>query len=472
MIDPKNGWSRFESTAEKLEYMKKHGLISKTATLPKSVVYSGAYVKSPTRCELIGYDGPYGAVLNINGTLHCIHPDYLQEMQTGRSHINTPDEYVVIDLETTGVDHKRDSIIEIAAAKYKNNAEIDTFETLINPEFEISVFIQQLTGIQQAELDAAPTLQAVLPDLFDFLGDLPLVAHNAPFEKKFLTSVYRAAGVEFKHKMIDTLQLARKAFPDLESYSLEQLKTELNLSKPESHRALPDVYNTAELYLLCLDPRLRDVEKETNPKTENSTAAYPTESGFDSSEDEPGGSGKEPLVITEDEQRAFELISGALEPSLFRDGLDVSLFGIKAIRNKSSVFFGKESNLFCRVRFREQKNYLELPLPYAKPAAQYGAVEIPQSKDGTPITKGYCKLLCSSPEDLENMTPLFLLVLDNVIDGLLTDYGCCSRYVECSDARKCLNPNKKSALGCYYLKNLRKGNIFYGKNKIDKPIVF
>lgn len=574
MIAPKDSWTRFKDSNEKLNYMKEHNLVSKTASYPKSVIYSGAFVDNPTVCELVGYNGAFSCVISINGSLHCIHPDLLQEMQSGKTSASIPDSYVVIDLETTGKGPKYDSIIEIAAVKYNNSSEIDQFVSFVNPGFEIPFFIQQLTGISQSDLDNAPSLSTVIPELKVFLDDLPLVAHNANFDKSFLKVAYKAVGLQFNNEMIDTLALSRKAFPELESHKLAVLKKELQLKNNESHRALPDVYNTAELLLKCVKrlaegiPEISEVattkdsaKKDEKPVILPDITVSPnsglfgknivftgelsfsrdvakllaeeagaivkssvskktdylvvgmqnpvmvgmegsskkqedaqrliaegadiqiigeaefrkllTESSDSSSVSKNKSHHSEENTIAPDEQTAFEEIRSYLSPVLQSYGLDPHSLRIKPIRQKSSVYFGGESDLFCRIKFRGQKYYIELPSLFRSEAEKYGIVEVPLHKmDGAYGGKDFCRIICEKSENLSSLKSLFVYVLNHVIDSLPTDFGCCSRYLECSDAKKCVNPDKELALKCYYLKNLRKGLIFYGDNKIDKPVLF
>ena len=162
-----------------------------------------------------------------------------------------PEEYVILDSETTGFDCKRDRIIEIAAVKYLDGAEVDQFVTLVNPGRAIPPEITGLTGISDVDLSGAPSFFEVLPGLMEFLGDLLIIAHNAPFDMSFLAEAYLDMGQVLENESIDTLKLARKAFPRLKSYKLEYLKELFGLTPGQSHRALADVYTTAELLALC-----------------------------------------------------------------------------------------------------------------------------------------------------------------------------------------------------------------------------
>ncbi|HEX6122601.1 MAG TPA: 3'-5' exonuclease, partial [Ktedonobacterales bacterium] len=96
---------------------------------------------------------------------------------------------VALDLETTGLHPEHDAIIEIGAVKFAGDEVLDTFEALVAPAIPLPYRIQRLTGIAPAKLRGAPPLVTVLPRLREFLGDLPLVGHNIPFDVAFLRRV-------------------------------------------------------------------------------------------------------------------------------------------------------------------------------------------------------------------------------------------------------------------------------------------
>lgn len=159
--------------------------------------------------------------------------------------------YIVLDLETTGLYPSSEEIIEIAAVKYMDGKEIDQFVSFINPGFPIPKQIMELTGIRDEDVNGAPSMRDILPDLSAFLGSFPLVAHNASFDLSFLETAFRRGSLDFDKQYYDTLDLARQAYPYLSSYRLEDLKHELNLGNLRSHRALTDVYMTAALFEKC-----------------------------------------------------------------------------------------------------------------------------------------------------------------------------------------------------------------------------
>lgn len=163
----------------------------------------------------------------------------------GRSLLTFPNEYVVFDLETTGLDPKNDSIIEIAAIKVQNDAVVDTFETLVNPEKPISRFISNLTGITDEMVAGAPPLAEVLPAFLQFVGNFVVVGHNVNFDVNFIyDACCRMDCASFTNDYVDTLRLSRLLCPEAAHHRLEDLVERYGLEEREAHRAMSDVLTT------------------------------------------------------------------------------------------------------------------------------------------------------------------------------------------------------------------------------------
>ena len=161
-------------------------------------------------------------------------------------------EYIVIDVETTGLSPDDDRIIEVAAVKCENDRIVDSFHSLINPGRRIPSNVTKLTGIKNADVAGAPDMDTVVPELSEFIDNLPLVAHNANFDIKFIANAFKRAGVSKGMLYIDTLVLARNAFPEMPNHKLSTLINELGLLDHEQeHRAMSDVEATQHLYTAC-----------------------------------------------------------------------------------------------------------------------------------------------------------------------------------------------------------------------------
>ncbi len=149
--------------------------------------------------------------------------------------------FVAFDLETTGIKPKEDMIVEIGAVLFDGAEALKTYGTLINPGIPIPADASAVNGISDEMVVDKPRVADVLGDFADFCGDLPLVAHNAPFDYKFLLEdVKLHRGAAPKGVVLDTLPLARKVFPGLANYKLWTLVRHFNFPSGTFHRAEED----------------------------------------------------------------------------------------------------------------------------------------------------------------------------------------------------------------------------------------
>lgn len=163
-------------------------------------------------------------------------------------------DYVVIDLETTGLDCRWDRIIEVGAVKISQEVICGEYSTLINPCREIPPEITELTGITPDMVVDRPTWEETAPALEGFSGNSCIfVAHNAVFDRSFLPSRFAEAN------WLDTLELSKILLPGAPGYSLTNLCRNLEIEENRSHRALDDARATARLFLL-LREKLRQVK--------------------------------------------------------------------------------------------------------------------------------------------------------------------------------------------------------------------
>ena len=155
--------------------------------------------------------------------------------------------YVCIDLETTGLNPKTDKIIEIGAVKVIDGQIVDKFSSYVNSGRKLEERITELTGIAQVQVDEAPDIAQVLPELLDFLGDLPLLGHRVLFDYSFVKKAAVNQKRTFEKQGIDTLRIARCFLPELEKRSLEYLCRYYEIPH-HAHRALADAEATVALY--------------------------------------------------------------------------------------------------------------------------------------------------------------------------------------------------------------------------------
>ncbi|WP_419835350.1 PolC-type DNA polymerase III [Endozoicomonas atrinae] len=165
------------------------------------------------------------------------------------------DTVVVLDLETTGFSpSKGDRTIEVGAVLIEHGTITDHFQGLMNPGFPVSEFISDYTGITNAMLESAPPCSEVIGELARFIGSHNLVAHNAPFDQRFLDNEMALAGTRYSGEFACSLNAARWVYHKVSDHSLstlvefKQLPTDGNF-----HRALSDARMTAHLWLAMLN---------------------------------------------------------------------------------------------------------------------------------------------------------------------------------------------------------------------------
>ena len=171
--------------------------------------------------------------------------DFAVENEKGQS---LRDDYVVFDLETTGFSQEKDKIIEIGAVRVKNGKICEKYSTFVNPERGIPERITDLTSITNDMVKEAPTIETVLPEFLEFIGDSVLVAHNAGFDHGFIRQKAKEQGMETDFTVVDTVGLARVLFPELAKYKLDNIAKKLKISLENHHRAVDDAGATAEIF--------------------------------------------------------------------------------------------------------------------------------------------------------------------------------------------------------------------------------
>jgi DNA polymerase-3 subunit alpha (Gram-positive type) len=162
------------------------------------------------------------------------------------------DEYVVFDLETTGLNPKKCGITEIGAVRLKHGEITDTFCTFVNPGQPISAEITAKTGITNEMVKGAPDMGEALGMFKAFAGDTHLAAHNAAFDLSFIYTHGDDYGIRFDNPCLDTLWLFKRTLPGHRSYSLGKFAADLGIEF-RHHRALDDAEATAKLMKICMD---------------------------------------------------------------------------------------------------------------------------------------------------------------------------------------------------------------------------
>ncbi len=170
--------------------------------------------------------------------------------------------YAIVDIETTGGGGAA-RITEIAVFRHDGLKTVDFFHSLINPECWIPPFITNLTGIDNAMVVDSPTFADVQDAVRRLTMDAWFVAHNAKFDYGFIKREFGAIDEYFQRDLLCTVQLSRKIFPGLKSYSLGNLCSSLEISIENRHRAQGDAAATVKLFeMLLMNDRQRLIPKD------------------------------------------------------------------------------------------------------------------------------------------------------------------------------------------------------------------
>ena len=155
--------------------------------------------------------------------------------------ISFPEDYVVLDLETTGLSPSEDEIIDIAAVRYISGEKVAEFNTYVKPKSPIPAEITELTGIDDSAVKDAPEIEEALTNLSIFLNpDDLIVGHNVGFDIRFLATAYSRMGIDFMPEAFDTCAVSRRLYPELPKHRLIDLMQAFGIRESQSHTAFDD----------------------------------------------------------------------------------------------------------------------------------------------------------------------------------------------------------------------------------------
>lgn len=170
-----------------------------------------------------------------------------------------PNQYVMLDIETTGLHAKNNEIIEIGAVKVVNGHIVDQFNRLIKPKRSIPPFITQLTGITNEMVQSEASCIDVLSEFLLFIQDNILIGHNVKFDMNFINYAFeQELGIFLENEVLDNLQYARKYLPQLSHHKLSDCVQHFNLYHENAHRAIDDAIATYEVFEKLRDIALKD----------------------------------------------------------------------------------------------------------------------------------------------------------------------------------------------------------------------
>ena len=185
-------------------------------------------------------------------------------------------EFVVFDLETTSMKPENGYIVDIAALRVRGGEVVDRFESLVNPGR--AIIGHQIHGISDEDVASAPTAAEILPRFAEWVGDVPVVAHNVGFDLPFVLR-HMPNEVSWQPKAVfDTLELAYQLYPDAGSYKLADLmRFVFGREHGAAHRAMPDAEATADLFINLTDglaERIDEIRKEIADEIRRARETY------------------------------------------------------------------------------------------------------------------------------------------------------------------------------------------------------
>ena len=177
-------------------------------------------------------------------------------------------EYVVFDIETTGLNKKYDRLIEIGACLIKEGKIVQEFSTFVNPECRLSPKTTELTGITDEMLLDAPKEPEAIQQFLDFAGDHVLCAHNATFDISVMRHAAKRYGMKLNHPFLDTLPLSRMLLPQLTRHRLDVLTKHFSVKLEQHHRAVHDAIATTHVLFKLLELAEQQYNVKTSQKLE------------------------------------------------------------------------------------------------------------------------------------------------------------------------------------------------------------
>ena len=165
----------------------------------------------------------------------------------GKSSLPLDTEFVAFDIETTGLNAQTDRMTEIGAILFSGSEILKTFNTFVDPQRHIPADITNLTGIRDSDVQGAPLEKEAMQMFMDFVGDRPIIAHNAHFDVGFMTAAARRNGLRFSPVFLDTLALSQALCPELKRFKLDIVSNHLGLPQFNHHRASDDALVVARM---------------------------------------------------------------------------------------------------------------------------------------------------------------------------------------------------------------------------------
>lgn len=457
----------FNSEKEKLAFMKKYDLASKTmSSIPR--LYYSPHGDIYKKCELLGYDKEYDAwctmVIDYGEGPTAIHSDYLHDMQTferkkGKSLRTSADSFIVFDFETTGINTKSCEIIQIGALKIESGKVVDTFNEFVHPDNPIPEKVTALTGITDLDVCMADSIDIVLKKFLKFIDNNILVGYNiSSFDTTLLYDLAKYLyNIDVSNDFIDLRYIAESYFKnakiDIANHKLTTVAEYFGIDTLNAHRALHDCYMTLDCYNLLFNKTIADVpdtSSANNLTNEFEHGIFNILQEIMETEELPVGSLYLYSNISHKGERKGTEITKSIcvnEPEYPPNN------NIKTTLGKNDIFAQIIYRKDNHVVFKIKTKYLTI-------------ITLPATAQILDKIDSQFTYIAFDLNDNE----VYTFIKNVVLAGLKfyesnASFGCCSQFIKCSDKGKCVHTNKLYSKGCKYRSNLDAGRIFYGKNK-------
>ena len=206
-----------------------------------------AAMKAASKAKVAGLDQNIKVLYGCEGYFVNDVDDRL--IVRGEKNVAFTDEFVAFDSETTGLSAENDRIIEIGAVILQNGKELRRYQSFVDPKRPLEQKTVDLTGITQDMLRDAPPIEKVLPEFLAFVGDRPVIAHNAKFDIGFVRAACQRLGMECSLTSVDTLPLAQQLLPHMGRHKLDTVAKALSLPSFQHHRAADDAMTCGLIFM-------------------------------------------------------------------------------------------------------------------------------------------------------------------------------------------------------------------------------
>lgn len=238
---------------------------SQSSDISASNILSKNKLENEPFCPVINNINETKLVKKVTVTKTLLHLTTLTDYKNFK-------DYIVLDVETTGLDRTNDKIIEIGMIKVENGEVSDYYESLVNPGIHIPSAASKVNGIYDKDVAEAPTIENIIDGISTFIETLPIVGHNTNFDIAFLAREMSENGIEKHLYYYDTISICKDVALPVPNHKLETIMKYFEIKDVQAHRAVADAEVTLAVLQKCIDLKFELHEKELVEKREKKKA--------------------------------------------------------------------------------------------------------------------------------------------------------------------------------------------------------